>query len=264
MQILNDIYSYIIPHFHGAIGAIQLALPLILIFMALELLVPGERLNWRSTLFNIIYTPVFLTITSLLIGVLWTLVPSKWIVGIFRINSGNFWSDIFVYFFYILIFDFSYYWLHRAQHTIGWLWRYHAVHHADPNVSALTTSRHHWLEDVFRFLPIILPLSIIFGNQASMPLWALVIPGLYGIFIHWNTSLRMSLISNIIVTPWYHRIHHSLQPEHHNKNYAIFFPFWDVLFKTAHFARDKEFPNTGIESNIKPNSLRRLLPWPQQ
>jgi sterol desaturase/sphingolipid hydroxylase (fatty acid hydroxylase superfamily) len=74
----------------------------------------------------------------------------------------------------------------------------------------------------------------------------------------------MSLISNIIVTPWYHRIHHSLQPEHHNKNYAIFFPFWDVLFKTAHFARDKEFPNTGIKSNIKPNSLRRLLPWPQQ
>jgi sterol desaturase/sphingolipid hydroxylase (fatty acid hydroxylase superfamily) len=90
------------------------------------------------------------------------------------------------------------------------------------------------------------------------------LPGLYGIFIHWNTPWRMNAIAKWVVTPWYHRIHHSTQPEHHNKNYAVFFPFWDFIFGSAYFAKAHEYPDTGIVSRLPPNSLQRLLPFPHQ
>lgn len=174
------------------------------------------------------------------------------------------WTVVAAFVLYLLCFDFAYYWLHRAQHTFGWLWRFHATHHADPNISTISSSRHHWLEDVLRFLPVLLPLSWVFGNLNSLPLWALVTPGLYGLFIHWNTPWRMNTLSRIIVTPWFHRIHHSIEPSHHNKNFAVFFPLWDMVFGTAYFAEKNEYPETGIDTQLNPNSLQRLLPLPRQ
>lgn len=261
---LNSIYTFLTPHIYGTIGAIRIALPILAVFVLIELIRPGKRLNWKSTIFNIWYTPFFLTISSILMGIIWQFIPKGWTQGyiLLQENSGLKLAALFIL--YLLIFDFTYYWLHRAQHTIPWLWRYHATHHADPNVSVLSTSRHHWLEEVFRFLPILLPLSVLFGSLSALPLWALVFPGLYGIFIHWNTPFRMSAISRLIVTPWFHRIHHSIKPEHHNKNYSVFFPVWDIIFGSAHFAHPKEFPETGISTKLSPNSLRRLLPIPEQ
>lgn len=261
---LSNAYSFLMQHVHGTVGAIRIAMPFILVFVVMELIHPGKRLNWKSTFFNLWYTPFFLTISSILMGFLWGLVPPSWILGWIHLQHKSMPEVIGFFVLYLLMFDFTYYWLHRAQHTYAWLWKYHATHHADPNVSVLSTSRHHWLEEVFRFLPILLPLSMVFGSLGALPLWALVFPGLYGLFIHWNTPWRMNLVSRVVVTPWFHRIHHSVHPEHHNKNYAVFFPVWDVVFGSAHFAKPGEFPNTGIETQLNPNSLRRLLPVPQQ
>lgn len=260
----QEIITFILQHFHGAFGAIGLALPILSVFMAMELIRPGKRLDLKSTLFNIWYTPVFLTLSSILLALLWDMVPANWTVGLLTMDPSDPITLGLSFALYLLIFDFAYYWLHRAQHTMPWLWRYHATHHADPNVSCLTTSRHHWLEEVFRFVPILLPLSIVFGSLSKLPIWALVLPGLFGIFIHWNTPWRMNLIAKWIVTPWFHRIHHSIQPEHHNKNYAVFFPIWDIIFGSAYFAKAHEYPNTGIISRHPTNSLKRLLPIPHQ
>lgn len=260
----THIYDFIFRHFQGSIGAIQLASPLLLIFITLELIKPGKKLNWKSTTFNIIYTPLFLMISSMAMEMIWKTTPTDWTKGFIHIQEKDSMMRIGLFVLYLATFDFLYYWLHRAQHTIPWLWLYHATHHSDPNVSVLSTSRHHWLEDVFRFIPILLPLAIIFGSLNKLPLWMLAFPGLYGTFIHWNTPWRMNAISKIIGTPWFHRIHHSQEEIHHNKNYAIFFPIWDVIFGSAHFPKPNEFPETGINTKINPNSLKRLLPVPKQ
>ena len=44
--------------------------------------------------------------------------------------------------------NFFYYWMHRAQHRFGWLWRFHKVHHSITEMSA-TNSYHHVAEDLF-------------------------------------------------------------------------------------------------------------------
>src|SRR2546427_12608061 len=66
---------------------------------------------------------------------------------------------------YIAFFDFLYYWLHRAQHQIPFLWRYHMVHHSDVNTSATTVGRHHWLEEGFRFFIITAPLIFLMRSE---------------------------------------------------------------------------------------------------
>jgi sterol desaturase/sphingolipid hydroxylase (fatty acid hydroxylase superfamily) len=36
--------------------------------------------------------------------------------------------------------------LHRCQHTSSFLWRFHALHHSDPDVDVTTSVRHHPVE----------------------------------------------------------------------------------------------------------------------
>jgi hypothetical protein len=56
----------------------------------------------------------------------------------------------------------------------------------------------------------------------------------------------LGLLRYIIVTPQYHRIHHSLEKRHWNKNFADRLVLWDILFRTRYAGAD-EFPDTGIE-----------------
>jgi sterol desaturase/sphingolipid hydroxylase (fatty acid hydroxylase superfamily) len=37
----------------------------------------------------------------------------------------------------------------------------------------------------------------------------------------------------LLTSPQYHRIHHSLKPAHFDKNFAAWFPLWDILFRTG-------------------------------
>src|SRR5262249_25096650 len=43
----------------------------------------------------------------------------------------------------ILLFDGWLYLLHRANHKFGFLWRFHRVHHSDPEMDATTATRFH-------------------------------------------------------------------------------------------------------------------------
>ena len=45
-----------------------------------------------------------------------------------------------------LLLDFLNYAVHRAQHAVPFLWRFHALHHSDPDVDVTTSVRHHPIE----------------------------------------------------------------------------------------------------------------------
>jgi sterol desaturase/sphingolipid hydroxylase (fatty acid hydroxylase superfamily) len=51
----------------------------------------------------------------------------------------------------------------------------------------------------------------------------------------------------LLSSPQYHRIHHSILPEHQNRNFAVWFPVWDILFRTAYAPRPGEYPPTGVD-----------------
>jgi sterol desaturase/sphingolipid hydroxylase (fatty acid hydroxylase superfamily) len=82
---------------------------------------------------------------------------------------------------------------------------------------------------------------------------------IYGNLIHANTKLRIGPLRYLLAEPRHHRIHHSLERQHWNKNYAAFFPIWDVIFGTVHFPRKDEYPRTGLSSVREPRSIAEYL-----
>jgi sterol desaturase/sphingolipid hydroxylase (fatty acid hydroxylase superfamily) len=45
-----------------------------------------------------------------------------------------------------LLLDLTFYYWHRANHVWPWLWRFHNVHHVDPDLDASTSFRFHFFE----------------------------------------------------------------------------------------------------------------------
>jgi sterol desaturase/sphingolipid hydroxylase (fatty acid hydroxylase superfamily) len=80
----------------------------------------------------------------------------------------------------------------------------------------------------------------------SVP-WIFALAGLWPFFIHVNLRLDFGWFTPVLAGPQYHRIHHSIREEHWNRNYAAFFPIWDIVFGTAWLPRRGEFPPTGLK-----------------
>ena len=76
---------------------------------------------------------------------------------------------------------------------------------------------------------------------------------------HWHTRMYHSNIRTnlgwlryIFVTPQSHRVHHSIEPRHHDTNFGLTFSLWDQLFGTQYRGYD-EYPATGIDDEGFPS-----------
>ncbi len=50
----------------------------------------------------------------------------------------------------------------------------------------------------------------------------------------------------MIVGPQWHRLHHSIEPQHADRNFAAFFPIFDIVFGTYSKPQSGEYPATGL------------------
>jgi sterol desaturase/sphingolipid hydroxylase (fatty acid hydroxylase superfamily) len=139
--------------------------------------------------------------------------------------------SIFISFLFI---DFTGYFTHWLFHKISVLWKLHKLHHSDKTVDTITTFFHHPLEGVANFLlntlifvlfdvpvPVILLYGVVASIHAPLTHFKILLPE------KWN-----KIVSFLIVTPNFHRIHHSLDMKEGNSNFGIVFSFWDRLFGT--------------------------------
>jgi sterol desaturase/sphingolipid hydroxylase (fatty acid hydroxylase superfamily) len=161
-----------------------------------------------------------------------------------------------------LIGNFFYYWLHRAQHGISWLWRFHRVHHSIRELS-VTNSYHHFTEDFFQFVAVTLPMALLVDVVPGPIPWIVIVGvSTYFSFLHSSTRLNIGLLGYVVGDNRYHRIHHSLEPRHFNRNFATVTPLWDVVFGTAYFPRKDEWPDVGLADAPEPRTLREYLLMP--
>jgi sterol desaturase/sphingolipid hydroxylase (fatty acid hydroxylase superfamily) len=168
----------------------------------------------------------------------------------------------------VLILDISGYLAHRLVHRVPWLWRLHAVHHADLDLDVTTAIRHHPLELV-ALLPVTAATIVLFGIP---PLAILV----YGAAVaavqfvhHGNIALPASFdrwLRYLVVTPSLHRLHHSMDCADGNSNFADLLPLWDRLFgtlRTAPHAGETRFAFGLSEfGDAASNAPHRLLAMP--
>jgi len=157
-----------------------------------------------------------------------------------------------------LIVDFLYYWFHRLQHACAPLWHFHQVHHSFEELN-LANSAHHLTEEIFKIPFLVIPMALLIEIKVSeAPLLAAVLAG-WGTFVHVNARISFGPLNYVLSQPRYHRVHHSMDERHHNKNFASLFPIWDIVFGTAYFPNDAEPIRTGLHDKRGPRSVREYL-----
>lgn len=163
---------------------------------------------------------------------------------------------------YLLAEDFLEYWTHRAYHAFPFMWALHSLHHSDKSFNNFTGWRHAWLDRVINNILIYAPLAIVFRAPPPILLAFTAIHMASGILMHLNSPIEFGRFSLWFMNPQFHRIHHSVQPEHWDKNFANALPLWDVVFRTSWKPRKGEFPDTGLTPSDKPIDLVDALIWP--
>src|SRR6266567_5017656 len=136
-----------------------------------------------------------------------------------------------------LVRDLFGYWVHRLQHSSRWLWAQHEFHHSEEHMNVTTTWRHHWLEIPIQMLFVTAPLQLLFGLRPMTLAMAILIFQVPSYFIHLNSRIRFGALGMVFACPQTHRIHHSVEARHIDKNFAGFFTFWDVIFGTYYHRR---------------------------
>lgn len=227
---------------------------------------PGQtwRYRWVNVCYAAIYCAViFLTAPTLYIGVA---ALSKWLPAqLFDltklIGDGAGWQIAAGFLIYAIT-DFFYYWWHRAQHTFPVLWAQHAVHHSEENLNVTTSTRHHWSEFMFQAFVIGVPMAVLFKTPV-LTIWAVATTfAAWSFFIHTNIRLQLGWLSWLICGPQLHRLHHSKLPQHKDRNFAAYFPIWDVLFGTYTAPQRGEFPPTGLHDGTRINNVSDLAVRP--
>jgi sterol desaturase/sphingolipid hydroxylase (fatty acid hydroxylase superfamily) len=216
------------------------------VLTALECLFPRDQITWTSRLRGLTFwtlTIPFAACVASSFGLLREALHIQPLIDLRLAGLLPSWLGIVATPFVIsLANDFFIYWYHRAQHAL--LWRFHGVHHAIEELSS-AGSYDHITEELWMTLLKSAPMGFLIGlhNEAYWLIAALI--SMQGFWVHCNTRLSFGPLRYVLTDNRYHRIHHSIDPEHWNKNFAIFSPFWDVVFGTAYFPRPGEWPATG-------------------
>lgn len=180
---------------------------------------------------------VVVEITAKLTGIILSLYATLWVVDFFApyeivsiaaLPIPLFFSTVIAF----LAVDFFHYFSHRLHHKIPLLWRFHRLHHTDKKVDVMTTFLHHPFEIISSFL-VNVSCYVLLDIPVIVILVYSLVAALHAPFTHTRFTLSEKingLLSCIIVTPNFHRVHHSIDFKEGNSNFSIVFSFWDRLF----------------------------------
>jgi sterol desaturase/sphingolipid hydroxylase (fatty acid hydroxylase superfamily) len=156
-----------------------------------------------------------------------------------------------------LIMDYTNYVWHRLNHQIPFLWRFHLVHHTDVDLDISTAFRFHFGELIgsvfFRG-------GFVFLSGAT-PLTVLLYEILFEAetqFHHSNLKLPYKFenrLSQLIVTPRMHGIHHSNVKSETDSNYSVIFSAWDRIHNTLNLHKPQKEIVMGVPSYSNPAEL---------
>jgi sterol desaturase/sphingolipid hydroxylase (fatty acid hydroxylase superfamily) len=165
-----------------------------------------------------------------------------------------------------LLLDLSFYYWHVANHRVPFLWRFHNVHHIDPDLDVTTAFRFHFgevgLSAGFRAAQVLL-----IGPSLTAYLIYEVAFELGTLFHHSNLKMPLSLeraVNLIFVTPRMHGIHHSEIREENLTNFGVVFPWWDRLHRTLRLNIPQARVTIGIPGYSGPgdNAVLQALVMP--
>ena len=251
------------------IGVCEVAL-LFVLLRPLEALIPvhaitDRRARWNDFLYTVIHRlgAFSIAIFFLLDPLVDSITAELHLHGIKAFNLEELWpgvTDIALVSFvlYLLVLDFFDYWYHRAEHQFNWWWGLHSLHHSQRNMNLWSDDRNHLLDDLLRDIYMAL-IALAIGVQPGQYVLLVAASRALQSLQHANVRIHFGRVGErLLVSPRYHRLHHAIGIGHESggagtlggHNFAVLFPVWDMLFRTARF--DPAFEMTGVRDQLPP------------
>jgi sterol desaturase/sphingolipid hydroxylase (fatty acid hydroxylase superfamily) len=153
---------------------------------------------------------------------------------------------------------------HFASHRIGWLWKFHSVHHGVGRLYGFNGLVRHPLHQCLDLAIGALPLSL-----AGMPVNVAALLGavvsLQLVVQHSNVDYRVGPFERILSIGPVHRLHHVNWAGEGDVNFGLFFTMWDRLLGTFTLSR-KRMPRAGDigvqDQSSFPQAYVTQLLWP--
>jgi sterol desaturase/sphingolipid hydroxylase (fatty acid hydroxylase superfamily) len=142
-------------------------------------------------------------------------------------------------------------WLaHYADHRLDFLWRFHALHHSQEELSVLTSFRAHPLMHTTGFLLAAVPVAVLMPTRPIAPV-VITVYVCVGTLQHANLRWTFGPVGRVVVSPAYHRLHHA--PDVQRANLGVVLTIWDVLAGRARFPARRAAPGpTGLAGRPVP------------
>ena len=241
-------------------------------FLLIESLAPLFRYNYhkgKHAAINITFTLITLVINLFGATLIVTTVnfTNKNQFGILQM------IDIPVIFYIIVglsLMDLIGAWLiHFLEHKVRWMWRFHIIHHSDTNVDVTSGLRHHPGENIMRLVFTILAVLVV-GPSFGLVMLYQSLSAFFAHLSHANIQMPKTidhLLSFIIVTPNFHKVHHHFVQPYTDMNYGNIFSFWDHIFGTAVYEKKMDSLVYGLDTHMNKedhSSLKNLLLIPFQ
>ena len=154
--------------------------------------------------------------------------------GTFNFDTGN----PLVWIGALVLYDFFYYWNHRAGHEVNLLWAAHVAHHNSEEYNLSTALRQSSTSFLYNWI-FYLPMALL-----GIPLKVFVVAGLidllYQFWVHTQLIPKMGWWDRVFVMPSNHRVHHGQNDYCIDRNYGGIWIVWDRLFGTYAEERDGE------------------------
>lgn len=262
------------------VGLLQL-LVMVTVFKALERWRPVEAVTDRTAVrVDVIYTllhrlGVVRVALFLLLDPVWNEVAAEArLAGLPVWSLDGVWPGVtdvgwVSFVLYLLVFDAVDYAIHRGQHHFDWWWQLHAVHHSQRQMTLWSDNRNHLLDDVLRDGIFVL-VALAVGIAPAQFVAVVAATQLLESLSHANVKLSFGpVLGRVFVSPRFHRLHHAVGLGHESAgpgslgghNFAVLFPLWDMLFRTARF--DPSYEPTGIRDQLQGRDYGQGF-WAQQ
>jgi alkylglycerol monooxygenase len=149
----------------------------------------------------------------------------------------------------LLLYDFLYYWLHRAGHEINLLWAAHVVHHQSEHYNLSTALRQTSTGGLLGWI-FYLPMALL-GFPLSVFVGVALIDLLYQFWVHTEQIGRLGWFDRVFCSPSNHRAHHAVNERYLDRNYGGILILWDRLFGSFVEEDDADPPVYGTRAPLR-------------
>ncbi len=227
------------------------AIPFFFLLIAIELVTDKIR-GTGYYRFNDAINSLQLGILSRASGILKALIPLS--IYVFCYEQFRFLtlddSSYFVAISAFVLYDLGYYWVHRLSHRINIMWGSHVVHHSSEEYNLTTALRQTSTPALFAGI-IYLPLAFL-GVSPALLIACASLNLIYQFWVHTRHIDKLpQWFEAIFVTPSHHRVHHGLNRDYIDKNFAGVFILWDKIFGSFQAEKPDLTTVYGVSQQLK-------------